>query len=62
MFSLQQQSGYASGGLMPQTMCWDTICTVAEVWCCSEHYQWLFDGGFILEVQTAVYCYRAVFF
>ena len=22
-------------------MCWDPICTVAEVWCCSEHYLWL---------------------
>ena len=31
------------------SMCWDTICTVAKVWCCSEHYLWLFDGGFLLE-------------
>ena len=20
-----------------------------EVWCCSEHYLWLFDVGFLLE-------------
>ena len=26
---------------MPWTMCWDPVCTVAEVWCCSEHYLWL---------------------
>ena len=25
---------------MPRTMCWYPICTVAEVWCCSEHL-WL---------------------
>ena len=24
-----------------QTTCCDPICTVAEVWCCSEHYLWL---------------------
>ena len=30
-------------------MCWDSVCTVAEVWCCSENYLWLFDGGFLLE-------------
>ena len=24
-----------------QTMCWDPICTVTEVYCCSEHYLWL---------------------
>ena len=30
---------------MPQTMCWDSVCTVAEVWCCSEHYLWPFDGS-----------------
>ena len=42
-------------------MCGDPICTVAEVWCCSEYYLWLFDGGFLLEVYTALYCYRAIF-
>ena len=26
---------------MPRTMCCDPICAVAEVWCCSEHYLWL---------------------
>ena len=30
-------------------MYWDSVCTVAEVWCCSEHYLWLFDGGLLLE-------------
>ena len=45
---------------MPQTMCWDPVCTVAEVWCCSEHYLWPFDGSFLLEAYTAVYCHRAV--
>ena len=47
---------------MPQSMCWDPICTVAEVWRCSEHYLWLFVGGFLLEGYTAVYCYCPVFF
>ena len=37
---------------MPQTMCCDPIC--------SEHYLWHFDGGFLLEAYTAVYCYRVV--
>ena len=46
---------------MPQAMCWDPICIVAEVWRYSEHYLWLFDGGFLLEAYTAMYCYRAVF-
>ena len=41
-------------------MCWDPICTVAEVWCCSEHNLWLFDGSFLLEAHTAMYCYHAV--
>ena len=41
-------------------MCWDPICTVAEVWCCSEHYLWLFGGGLYLDPFTAVYCCRAV--
>ena len=45
---------------MPQTMCWDPICTVAEVWCGSEHYLWLFHGGLLLEAYTAMYCYCAV--
>ena len=31
----------ASRCLMPRTMCWDPVCTVAEVWCFSEHYLWL---------------------
>ena len=34
-------------------MCWDPISNVAEVWCCSEHYLWLFDGGFIFG---PIYC------
>ena len=41
-------------------MCWDPVCTVAEVWCCSEHYLWLFGGGLYLDPFTAVYCCRAV--
>ena len=36
-------------------LCWDPICTVADAWCCSEHYLWLFDGGLLLEPYTAVY-------
>ena len=43
---------------MPRTMCWGPICTVAEVWCCTEHYLWLYDASFLLEVCTAMYCYR----
>ena len=39
---------------MPQTMCWDPICTVAEVWCCSEHYLWLFDGGFFGRILQCI--------
>ena len=46
---------------MPRTMCWDPVCTVAEVWCCSEHYLWLFDGSFLVEDWAAAYCYHAVF-
>ena len=45
---------------MPPNMCCDPICTVAEVWSCSELYLWLFDGGSLLEAYTAMYCYRAV--
>ena len=45
---------------MPQSMCWDPICTVAEVWCYSEHYLWLFDGSFLVEVYTAMYYYHMV--
>ena len=26
------------GPPLPRTMCWDPICTVAEVWCCSENH------------------------
>ena len=36
-------------------MCWDPICTVAEVWRCSKHYLWLFGGGSYLDPFTAVY-------
>ena len=43
-------------------MCWDPFCTVAEVWCCSEYYLWLFEGGFLVGAYTAMYYYRAVFF
>ena len=46
---------------MPRALCRDHICTVAEVWCCSEHYLWLFDCGFTLEAYTAMYCFRVVF-
>ena len=46
--------------MMSRTMCCDSICTVAEVWWCSEHYLWLFDGSFLLEAYTALYCYHAV--
>ena len=45
--------------MMPRTMCCDPICTVAEVWCYSEQYLWLFDGGLLVEVYTAIYYYRA---
>ena len=38
------------------------VCTVAEVWCCSEHYLWLFDSGFLLEAYTAMYCNCAVIY
>ena len=34
---------------MPQNMCWDPFTNVAEVWCCSEHYFWLFDDDLYLE-------------
>ena len=34
---------------MSRTLSWGPICTVAEAWCCSEHYLWLFNGGFLLE-------------
>ena len=45
---------------MPQTISWDPICTVAEVWYCSEHYLWLFGGSFYLDPFTALYCCHAV--
>ena len=49
---------------MPRTMCRDPNCTVAEVWCCSEHYLWLFDGSILLDAYTYtlynIHCYRAV--
>ena len=32
------------------------VCNVAEVWRCSEHYLWLFDGGLYLDPFTAMYC------
>ena len=41
-------------------MCWDPVSNVAEVWCCSEHYLWLFDGDLYLDPFTAVYCCCAV--
>ena len=47
---------------MPETICWGPICAVAEVWCCSEHYLWLFDCGFFLGAYTGMYCYHAVIF
>ena len=39
--------------LMPWNMCWDPVSNVAEVWCCSEHYLWLFDGDLYLDPFTA---------
>ena len=24
-------------------------------------YEWLFDGGFLVDAKTAVYCYRTIF-
>ena len=45
---------------MLRAMCCNSICTAAEVWCCSEHYLWISDGGFLLEAYTAVYCYHVV--
>ena len=41
---------------MAQNMCWDPVCNVAEVWCCSEHYLWLFDGDLYLDTFVAMYC------
>ena len=38
--------------LMPGTMCWDSICTVTEVCCCSEYYLWLW--GELHDVS--IYC------
>ena len=38
----------------------DPVPNVAEVWCCSEHYWWLFDGDLYLDPFTAVYCGCAV--
>ena len=38
---------------MPRNMRWDPISNVAEVWCCSEHYLWLFDDIFIFG---PIYC------
>ena len=38
---------------VPQNMCWDPICNVAEFWCCSEHYLQLFLWQFILG---PIYC------
>ena len=35
-------------------MCWGPICTVVEVWCCSEHNLWLFDGS--LECSVLLLC------
>ena len=46
--------------LMPRNMCWDPVSNAAEVWCCSEHYLWLFDGGLYLDPFTAMQCCRAV--
>ena len=46
--------------LMPWNMCWDPVSNVAEVWCCSEHYLWLFDGNLYLDPFVAVYCYCTV--
>ena len=37
-------------------MCWDPVSNVAEVWCCSDHYLWLFDGDLYLAPFTAEYC------
>ena len=31
-----------------------------EVWRCSEHYLWLFDGSLYLDPFTAMYCSCAV--
>ena len=46
--------------LMPRNMCWDPVSNVAEVWCCSERYLWLFDGDLYLDPFTAVHCCCAV--
>ena len=35
-------------------MCCDSVCSVAEVWCCSEHYCGFLMAGSWLEAQTAV--------
>ena len=42
-------------------LCAETLfVSVAEVWCCSEHYLRLFGGDLYLGPVTAVYCCRAV--
>ena len=41
-------------------MCWDPVSDVAEVWCCSEHYLWLFDGDLYWDPFAAMYCCCAV--
>ena len=43
---------------MPQTMCWNPICTVAEVWHWSEHYLWLFGEGLYFDPFTVVYVFH----
>lgn len=45
-------------------LCWDSVCSAGEfgsvlnIICGSE---WRFDGGFLVEEQTAVGCYHVVF-
>ena len=37
-------------------MCWDPVSNVAEVWCCSEHYSWLFDGDLYFYTFHLLQC------
>ena len=52
-FIFSDKSGNYIKCLMPWNTCREPVCTVAEVRCCSKHYLWLFDAGFIFGT---IYC------
>ena len=62
LFIFSDKAGNDIKCLMPWNMCWDPVSNVAEVWCCSEHYLWLFDGDLYLDPFAAVYCCCVVVF